>query len=70
MFLPKKAAPAVVEALQKDIARIVHEPELKQLIVSGGTEPLANTPDEFSALLAREIPRWTRVARDAQIKPD
>ena len=70
MFLPKGTARAIVDKLQSDIARIVHEPDVKQTIVSGGTEPLANTADEFTAKLRSEIPRWTRVARDAQIKAD
>ena len=51
-------------------AKRVHEPELRQLVTSGGTEPLANRPEEFTAKLEAEIPRWTRVAREANIEAD
>ena len=70
MFLPKGAPTAVVDSLQAEIARMVHEPQLSQLITSGGTEPLGNTAAEFTAKLKADIPRWTKVARDAQIKAD
>jgi tripartite-type tricarboxylate transporter receptor subunit TctC len=70
MFVPKATPRPVVDKLHADIARIVHEADVKQLIVAGGTEPLANTPDEFTAKLKSEIPRWTRIAREAGIKAD
>ncbi|MDB5924806.1 MAG: hypothetical protein JWN13_3742, partial [Betaproteobacteria bacterium] len=70
MFVPKATPRLVVDKMQADVARFVYEPDLKQLITNGGTEPLANTPDEFTAKLRSEIPRWTRVAREAGIKAD
>lgn len=70
MFLPKATPRVVVERLHADIARIVHEPDLRQAITSAGTEPLANTPAEFTAKLRTEIPRWARVAKEAGIKAD
>ena len=70
MFVPKATPKPLVDRLQADIARIVHESDVKQVIMSGGTEPLGNTPEEFMAKLKTEIPRWTRVAREAQIKAD
>ena len=70
MFAPRGTPKAIVDQLQREIARIVHEPEMKALLASGGTEPLGNTADRFSAKLATEIPRWTKVARDAGIKAE
>ena len=70
MFLPRATPRPVVDALHADIARIVREADVKQLITSGGTEPLANSPDEFTAKLRVEIPPWARVAREANIKAD
>ena len=70
MFVPHKTERPLVERLQNDVARFVHESDLRQLITSGGTEPLGNTPAEFTAMLKSEITRWTRVAREAGIKPE
>ncbi|HEV7801266.1 MAG TPA: tripartite tricarboxylate transporter substrate binding protein [Burkholderiales bacterium] len=70
MFVPRATPRAIVDRLQADIARIVHEGDVRQLITSGGTEPLANTPDEFTAKLRSEIPRWARVVKEAGIRVD
>ena len=69
-FVPKGTPKPIVDKLQTDIARIVHESDVKQVIMSGGTEPLGNSPEEFTAKLKTEIPRWPRVAREAMIKAD
>jgi tripartite-type tricarboxylate transporter receptor subunit TctC len=70
MFVPRATPRAIVDRLQADIARIVHEGDVRQLITSGGTEPLANTSDEFTAKLRSEIPRWARVVKEAGIRVD
>ena len=43
----------------------------KDFLVRGwdGT-PLVTSPNEFGDLIASEVDRWTKVVRDAQIKPD
>jgi len=56
-----------VRIIQREVARIVHEPDMSQLLASGGTEPLGNAPEAFAALLKTEIARWTKVAQDARI---
>ena len=33
-----------------------------------GSEPRGGTPDDFKALIARDIARWTKVIADASIE--
>ena len=33
-----------------------------------GVEVVAGTPEEFSALIRSEIPKWTKVIKEANIK--
>ena len=37
---------------------------------AAGLEPLGNTPAEFTAQIRGEIPKWLKVARDANIQVD
>ena len=39
-------------------------------LAAEGLEPLGNTPEEFAALIKREMQKWSRVARDAGIKAE
>ena len=35
-----------------------------------GVEPVGSTPDEFRALIAREVPQWREVIRAANIRAE
>ena len=70
IFAPKATPRPIVDSVRADIVRVVNDPAVREMITSSGLEPLGSTPDEFTAKLKSEIPRWTRVARDAGIKAD
>ena len=70
MFVPKNTPRPIVNQLQTETARIVHLPEIKQLLNNGGTEPVGNTPEQFAAMLKTQIARYQQVAKEAGIKAD
>jgi tripartite-type tricarboxylate transporter receptor subunit TctC len=48
---------------------LLHE-EVKVRLAADGAEPVGSSPAEFSAFIRREIAKWTRVARAANIHPE
>jgi len=70
VFVPKATPRAIIDKLHRETARLVHDLDVKQLLVTSGTEPVGNTPGEFAALLKSEIAKWTKVAKEAGIKVD
>jgi tripartite-type tricarboxylate transporter receptor subunit TctC len=70
LLLPAGAPKEIVERLNKEIARAVANPKIAQLYVTLGTQPLSNTPDEFSAFIKAEIDKWGKVIKTANIKAD
>src|SRR3954469_7293665 len=48
---PAKTPRPIVDKLQKEIAAIVNTPDVRQMFISQGNEPLANTPDEFAKVV-------------------
>jgi tripartite-type tricarboxylate transporter receptor subunit TctC len=58
----------VVARLNKEINRIVHLPELAGQLDKMGVAATGGTPEEFRALIAREIAEWKEVAQQAKIK--
>jgi tripartite-type tricarboxylate transporter receptor subunit TctC len=38
-------------------------PSLKQQLVALGIEPTFSTPDEFSALIRAELPKWADIVK-------
>ncbi len=70
VLLPARTASDIVVKLSREVARIVHLPELKQRFAADATEAVGSTPEQYASFLKAEIARWTRVARDANIQVD
>ena len=60
----------IVERLTREIARAVQNTRVSQLLVNLGTQPLANSPDEFTAFIRIETEKWGRVIKNAKIPVD
>lgn len=67
------AAPAatprpIVERLYREIGAILATAEAREWFGAVGADPVADTPDEFSASIRAEYAKWSKVIRDAGIK--
>ncbi len=60
----------LVARIQRDVAAAMAEPELRARMAELGIEPMASTPEEFAAHIAREIPRMAGVLERAGIRPE
>jgi tripartite-type tricarboxylate transporter receptor subunit TctC len=70
LYLPAKTPPAIVERIAAEIHNIVREPDIRAKLLSGGVEPIGNTPDEFRAFLDSERRTYAKVAKDRGIRGD
>lgn len=43
---------------------------MKERLFGLGAENLGNKPEEFDAIIRNGIPKWSKVVRDAGIKPE
>jgi len=59
---------AIVAKLNREIVRILGEPELKERWNRVGMEPRPMAPDEFDKVVRDDIAIFTRIARDANIR--
>jgi tripartite-type tricarboxylate transporter receptor subunit TctC len=58
----------VIELLQREIAKAVSDPSVKQHLFKLGFEPVANKPEEFGARIKSEIAKWGKVVHDAHLR--
>jgi tripartite-type tricarboxylate transporter receptor subunit TctC len=61
---------AVVERVNAEMNRIVTDPAIKERFAQLGFETAGGTPSEFAALIASEAQKWSKVIRDANVKPE
>ena len=59
----------VVSRLNAEAARALNAPAVKERMAGMGLFVVANKPEEFADLLKKEVPRWAKVVKDADVKP-
>jgi tripartite-type tricarboxylate transporter receptor subunit TctC len=58
----------IVDQLQRDIAKIVTQPDTKAKLDALGFRPVANTPAQFATQIKAEMEKWGKVVRAAKLK--
>jgi tripartite-type tricarboxylate transporter receptor subunit TctC len=67
MLAPAGMPPEIIQKLQREIARNLASPEVRDRLNAIGSEPVGSTTEEFAALLKAETEKWTRVVRGANL---
>ncbi|SAI67824.1 putattive exported protein [Bordetella ansorpii] len=70
LFAPAGTPPAVIATLQRSVRDALQAPEVRQRIAALSITPKSNTPEEFAALIGKEIALWKRVAQEAGVQPN
>jgi tripartite-type tricarboxylate transporter receptor subunit TctC len=70
ILAPAKTPRPIVDRLQKEIAAVLADPEVKARYEVLGIEPVGNTPDQFAAQIKADLGRWEQVVKQAGIKVD
>ena len=70
MFAPAKTPAPIVARMQKEIARVIQLPDVKQKLLEQGGDTVGSTPEELDRVVKSELRKWAEVIRDAKIKLD
>jgi tripartite-type tricarboxylate transporter receptor subunit TctC len=70
LLAPAGTPPGIVKALADATHKAAFSPELKPRLEQEGAEPIGNTPEEFSALLKREVAKYAEAVRVSGAKPE
>ena len=70
MVVPAGVPQAIVNKLSAEVARIVRLPDVAERFQLDGAEPVGSTPKEFAAFLKAEMQKWSKVVKDAGVKPE
>jgi tripartite-type tricarboxylate transporter receptor subunit TctC len=63
-----KVAPAIVDKLNKEIARILHQPDVKDKLATDGALAVGNTPAEFGAHIRAEVAKYGKLVKQMGIR--
>jgi tripartite-type tricarboxylate transporter receptor subunit TctC len=68
MFAPAKTPPAIVARMQKEVARVIQQPEVKQKLLEQGGDTVGSSPEHLERVVKGELKKWAEVVRAAKIK--
>lgn len=68
MFAPAGTPPDVVEKINRDVNRVLREPDVRERLMSLGAEAMPMTPAEFDKFMRTEMDDSAKVVKAAGIK--
>lgn len=70
VLVPAGTPAALIGRIHADMVRVIRLPDIQDRFAAEAGDIVASTPQEFGAFIARELGKWTRVAREAGAKVD
>jgi tripartite-type tricarboxylate transporter receptor subunit TctC len=70
MFAPAKTPQDIIVKLNRQVVKILAEPEMAQRLANQGAEPRSSTPEGLAKFMQVESVRWKKVIQAAGIKPE
>jgi len=68
MFAPAKTPPAIVARMQREVARVIQLPDVKQKLLEQGGDTVGSSPEALGRVVTGELKKWAELIRDAKIK--
>lgn len=65
---PPRMPPELMKKLNDEIARILQLPDVREILLTQGTMPIANKPEEARKWFVDERARWAKVVKDSGFK--
>ena len=70
-FVAPAATPKdVVAKLSTEMVRILRQPDVVERLAGQGAEPVASSPEEFTAFIRSEIDKWAKLVKAANMKAE
>jgi tripartite-type tricarboxylate transporter receptor subunit TctC len=69
-FAPAGTPKPIVDKLSSEIRKILASPAVNTRLTGMGLRPVGSTPEELAAVLVNDLPRWSQIVKDANIKLD
>jgi tripartite-type tricarboxylate transporter receptor subunit TctC len=70
ILAPANTPRPIVERVQREIAVVLQDPDVRQRYGALGMTPVGNSPDEFARQIRADLDRWEPVVKKAQIRAE
>jgi tripartite-type tricarboxylate transporter receptor subunit TctC len=70
IIAPAKLPAPILARLHSEIVKILNQPDMRERILSDGSEPVGNSPEEFSRYMHADLLKWARLVKETGAKLD
>jgi len=70
MLVPAKTPRPIIDKLNKALNAVLAEPAIRAQLLDQGAEAVGGSPEALGKVIATEVPKWIKLAKDANIKAD
>ena len=70
VLAPAGTPPSIVARLQQEVRDAMVQPDVAEKLAALGFESVASSPEEFTARIATDIPKWAKLIQNANIKAE
>ena len=70
LLAPAGTPREIIMRLNSEVGRALREPDARERLYSIGAEPMNGTPEEFTAYIAAEMAKWSKVVKTAGLRVD
>ena len=70
LYAPAGTPREIVSKIQRELARISTQPEIRERLSQLGAESVVNSPAEFATFTQTEMAKYAKVVKDAGIEPE
>ena len=70
VFAPANTPPEIVKRLNTEIVKILNMPDVREKLSGLGAEIVADSPEEFAAIVKAEVVKWSDIVKKSGAKVD
>lgn len=70
LLAPAGTPARIVDTLHRETVKVLALPDVRAKLADLGMEGIGSSPDELTAIIKSQIPKWAKVIRESGIKPD
>jgi tripartite-type tricarboxylate transporter receptor subunit TctC len=69
-YAPAGTPRSIIDRLQRELKAVINLPEVREKMVAQGQTPVGNTPEEFTANVRADLPKWEALIKASGAKAE
>ena len=69
-YAPAGTPRPIIDRLQRELKAVINQPEVREKMVAQGQTPVGNTPEEFTANVRVDLPKWEALIKASGAKAE